>query len=184
MSITGFNINGNVEKYDYNSLDNTPDISGGSSEEWVELLNTTLAEDVAYIDIVAPDGKKLKKLHIYISTNSAGLSAASKISILATSSVEFNGSNTQRMTVTSSTINTWNYPVFIIEKGALFPIVFSSQGNVNGYSSSAIYMGGVGQNNRYNQYNIGPWKTIRIQPETADVIFKAGVKIYAWGVYE
>lgn len=35
MSIKGFNINGNVEKYDYNSLDNIPE-SGGSSggSEW------------------------------------------------------------------------------------------------------------------------------------------------------
>lgn len=33
-----------------------------------------------------------------------------------------------------------------------------------------------------NNMNFNPWKIIRIEPISAT--FNAGVKIYAWGVYE
>ena len=190
LSIKGFNINGNVEKYDYNSLENIPDISGGGStnEEWVELLNTTLAEDVAYVDLVAPDGKMFKKLHILVDTDKYGLSTASKILVKGTKSVAFNGNNGELLAITTGTVNTWGYPTFIIEKGALFPLVYVTQGTTNGGNVTPVYMGGVGQNNVNGAdvrfINNGSWKTIRIQPYTADVVFKAGVTFYAWGVYE
>jgi hypothetical protein len=163
-------------------------VSGGSEEEWVELLNTRLAEDVAYVDLVAPDNKKFKKLHIFISTLDAGLSAASKILVKGNATAWLNGSNGEPLTITSGTVNTYAYPVFIIEKGALFPVAFSTMGAINGTVSAYVSMGGVGQNNSLGQdarfINNGPWKIIRIQPQTANVVFKAGVSIYAWGVYE
>jgi hypothetical protein len=183
MSIKGFEINGNIEKIDYDSLDNLPTIP--ASEECVELLNTTLTEDVAYVDLVAPEGKMFKKIHIHIQTNAVGLSASSKILILGNNANSFTGSNREYLTVTNAVVGTWAYPVFIIEKGELFPVALATNGVVNGSQSTSVYMGGVGQNNRYYYYNdIGPWKLIRIKPQTADVVFKAGVSIYAWGVYE
>ena len=188
--IKGFKIKGNVEKYDYNSLENLPDISGGggTDEEWVELLNTTLTEDVAYVDIVAPEGKKFKKLNICISTGGAGLTAASKVIIKGSKAGGFDGSNSQSLVSTQNTINTYATPVFFIEKGSLFPFAFSSMGSTHGDYVQAVYMGGASQllstntDGRFN--NMGPWKTIRIQSITADALFKAGVKIFAWGVYE
>lgn len=52
MSVKGFNINGNVEKYDYNSLDNIPDISGGSTnEEWKLLIDVTIPEEDASVTL-------------------------------------------------------------------------------------------------------------------------------------
>ena len=45
MSITGFNIDGNIEKYDYNSLENIPDFNGGS-EEWELVAEVTATENV------------------------------------------------------------------------------------------------------------------------------------------
>lgn len=51
MSIKGFKINGNVEKYDYNSLENLPDLSGGSTKEWELIRTVVLEEDVQLISI-------------------------------------------------------------------------------------------------------------------------------------
>lgn len=165
-------------------------VGGGSSsgEEWVELLKATLEEDTAYVDLVAEDDKKFKKVHIFISTETAGLSAASKILIKGSKSAGFDGSNGEKLTTTSNTVNTTGYPVFIIEKGALFPLAYSATGSIHGDYTSPIYMGGVAQLASTNKdprfVNNGPWKIIRIQPYAADVVFNAGVKIYAWGVYE
>ncbi len=161
----------------------TAPASGGSEEEWVELLNTTLTEDVAYVDLAAPDGKKFKKIHIHVNTGDAGLSAASKICIKGGYNAWLE-SNQNYLTITASTVNTWAYPTFIIEKGALFPIAFSSQGAYDARTATTVLMGGVGLSQKYNTPNNGGWKVIRIQPQTADVVFKAGVAIYAWGVYE
>jgi hypothetical protein len=169
-------------------LDALPDLNGGGTEEWVEVLNTTLAEDVAYVDIVAPDGKMLKKLNIHINTDKYGLSTASKVIIKGSKTDKFSGNNSENLVSTQNTINTYSHTVFFVEKGSLFPFAFSSIGAPNGTSVSAVYMGGVTQllstttDARYN--NPGPWKTIRIQPQTADVLFKAGVNIQVWGVYE
>jgi hypothetical protein len=181
MSITGFNINGNIEKYDYNSLDNTPDISGGGSgEEWIELLTTVLTEDVAYVELVAPDDKKYKKLHILLGTVGAGLSTASKILVMGSNDNYFS-ENVHTLAMTNGTVNTWSYPTFTIEKGELFSIGLSCNGGSNGKYINAVYMSGVGNSILPNN---GGWRKIRIQPQSADVVFKAGVKIYAWGVYE
>lgn len=184
MSIKGFNINGNVEKYDYESLDNIPDVSGSGGEEWVELLNSALAEDVAYVDLIAPDDKKFKKLHIQVHTVGVGLSASSKIIVKGKAHIGFDNSNGEGLVVTNGTVNTWAYPTFIIEKGEFFPLAFATNGAVNGSTSAPLYMGGAAQNNIYNYKNNGPWKIIRIQPQTAGVVFKKGISIYAWGVYE
>ena len=164
----------------------TAPIGGGSTnEEWIELLKTTLTDDVAYVDLVAPDGKRFSKIHILIDTGSAGLSTASNILVKGVQGNWFDGGNQEYLTKTQGTVSTWAYPIFMIEKGELFPIAYSSNGAINGLSSVPIYMGGVGQNNNiFNTRNNGLWKTIRIQPQTANVVFKAGVSIYAWGVYE
>ena len=166
------------------------DIEGGSSsgEEWVELLNTATEAETAYVDLVAPDDKKFKKIHILMSTGDAGLSTASKILVKGSKNAGFDGSNSEKLTTTSNTVNTNGYPVFIIEKGALFPLAYSAAGSIHGDYTSPIYMGGVAQLVSTNKdprfVNNGPWKIIRIQPYAADVVFNAGVKIYAWGVYE
>ncbi len=165
-------------------------IEGGSSsgEEWVEILDTTLTEDVAYVDLVAEDGKMFKKLHILVATGSAGLSTGSKILIKGTKTKNFEGSNSENLTITSGIVNTWGYPIFIIEKGALFPITLTSMGTTNGTNSTPVSIGGTGQNHSLHTdarfKNNGAWKLIRIAPYTADVVFKAGVTIYAWGVLE
>ena len=187
-------VNGsNIKTINGKSILGSGDLSivgGGSSsgEEWVELLKATLEEDTAYVDLVAEDDKKFKKVHIFISTETAGLSAASKILIKGSKNASFGGSNSDSLTITSGTVNTWGYPTFIIEKGKLFPIAFSTIGAINGTSCAAVHMGGIGQNHSQNTdlryINNGPWKIIRIQPNTVDVVFKAGVKIYVWGVYE
>lgn len=186
MSIKGFEINGNIEKIDYDSLDNLPNIP--TSEEWVELLKTTLAEDVAYVDIVAPEGKMIKKLNIHISTGAVGLTTASKVIIRGSKWGGFNGHNGENLVSTPNTINTHSNTVFFIEKGSLFPFAFSSLGAPNGTNVTAVCMGGVTQllstNTNAGYVNAGPWKTIRIQLQTAEALFKAGTKIQVLGVYE
>ena len=51
MSIKGFKINGNVEKYDYNSLENLPDLSGGSTKEWKLITDITIPEENASVTL-------------------------------------------------------------------------------------------------------------------------------------
>lgn len=46
MSIKGFSVNGVVEKYDYNSLDNIPPDSGGSGSAFWATYGTTPFSDV------------------------------------------------------------------------------------------------------------------------------------------
>lgn len=50
--IKGFKIKGNVEKYDYNSLENLPDISGGGIEkEWKLITDITIPEENASVTL-------------------------------------------------------------------------------------------------------------------------------------
>ena len=71
MSITGFNIDGNIEKYDYESLDNKPDISGGGSGEvWEELVNVTLEENALPILDIGDYTTNFKKLRYIITVDS------------------------------------------------------------------------------------------------------------------
>ena len=64
MSIKGFNINGNIEKIDYNSLENLPDISGGSTNEEWELLQDT--NDIEIRAVTQQVEEKYKKYVICI----------------------------------------------------------------------------------------------------------------------
>jgi hypothetical protein len=129
-----------------------------------------------------------KKLNIHIDTGNYGLTAASKAIVKGSKTDKFSGNNGESLVLTQNTINTYSNTVFFIEKGSLFPFAFSSMGGPNGGGASAVYMGGVTQllstNADARFKNAGPWKAIRIQPTTGDVLFKAGVKIQVWGVYE
>ena len=51
MSIKGFKINGNIEKYDYESLDNKPDIV---SDGITESLKNTLKEYFTNVQTLLP----------------------------------------------------------------------------------------------------------------------------------
>ena len=74
MSIKGFEINGNIEKYDYESLDNKPDLNGGSAEEWEHVCDISVVEDTENpINKIVQDlGANYKKLNIFINKNSPG----------------------------------------------------------------------------------------------------------------
>lgn len=56
MSIKGFDINGSIVKYDYNSLDNKPSIPTGTGvSDALKAALLQLAEKVAYIDANGSD---------------------------------------------------------------------------------------------------------------------------------
>lgn len=157
------------------------DMPSGGDDEWVEILNTVTEAETAEVLFEAGEGKAIKKLRIYIETNVAGLSKASQITLRATNNLL--DSNNSLMVKTPNTVNTWGYPVFIVESGKdTFPVALCTNGAVNGNSVANVVMGGIGQNNStVPTKNPGPWRRFRIAPDGAT--FNAGVKIYAWGVY-
>lgn len=56
--IKGFKIKGNVEKYDYNSLENLPEISGGNTKEWKLITDIIIPEENASVTLfVDKDGE-------------------------------------------------------------------------------------------------------------------------------
>ena len=80
MSIKGFNINGNIEKIDYDSLDNLPNIP--TSEEWEELVNVTLEEEAIPVLDIGDFVVKFKKIRCLVTTN--GKTPATTVFALST----------------------------------------------------------------------------------------------------
>ena len=155
---------------------------GGSEETWDFYQKFETEAETSEVIIDAGEGKKFKKAKIYIYTGGAGLSAAAKIKLSANTMLLFN-SNGTKMGITPSTINTWGYPVFLLESGAeSFPVCLVSVGGINGDAVQAVCMGGVGQNSFYgSQTNPGPWRYLKVHPDGA-ATFNASVIIYVWGV--
>lgn len=158
-----------------------PTGGGGGSEEWVELLNTTLTEDTVAVIIDSGVNRGIKALKVYISTGGAGLTSGGiNLAGHANAGAGINdfGSNGNHLCVIQGNVGTWAYPIFYVRAGSgtSFPLCLSSNAGVNGNTVSQVYVGGVGANN--NAYNRGPWGTFRVGGN-----FKAGVTIMAWGVY-
>lgn len=156
----------------------------GGGDNWVRHEFITTEAGTAEVIIDAGEGKQFKKARIAIVTGAYGLSAASKIELRASTGTTFN-SNNHAMGLTSSTVSTHSYPVFMLESGPdSFPVCLVSNGAVNGTTMASIQMGGVGVNlstGTQSKYS-GPWRYLRIAPQ-GSATFNAGVKIYVWGVY-